>query len=307
MKKTLVAVAAIAAFSAAHSEVTINGVMETAIYSKGGSTTVVGGTNGSEIDFGVSEDLGNGLKAMASAAVLLNLYDGETAVKNSAIGNGTTATAAGSTSLYNSYIGLSSSVGSLKLGQQFSPTFYAGAVGDVGGRSALSSYQAGGLTGQVANSATITSASISGLVVQYQKVLDNSITAIQGKGYSGYSLTYTNGGLTAAYAGAKNSVYSTTTSGITEQVYGLSYDFGVAKVTAGGSAKNTAKSAASGVGIAVPFGAITLAVGTSKQSTSTATDYGVSYGFSKRTIGYVGMNTTTGASNVTVAGIRHNF
>jgi len=144
MKKTLVAVAALAAFAGAQAEVAITGVMETAVFSRGGSTTVVGGTNGSEIDFGLSEDLGNGLKAIASAAELVNLYDGETAVKNTAIGNGTTATAAGSTSLYNSYIGLSSSVGSLKLGQQFSPTFYAGAVGDVAGRSGLSSYQAGG-------------------------------------------------------------------------------------------------------------------------------------------------------------------
>ena len=307
MKKTLVAVAAIAAFAGAHADVTITGVLETAVLSKGGATSMNPGTNGTEFDFGVSDDLGNGLKAMGSVAILMNPYDGETAYGNSAIGNASTATSAGSVSHYNSYVGLAGSLGSLKLGQQFSPTFFAGAVGDVGGRSGLSSYQAGGLTGQVANSATITSASISGLVVQYQKVLNNSITAIQGKGYSGYSLTYTNGGLTAAYAGAKNSVYSTTTSGITESVYGVSYDFGVAKVTAGGSAKNTAKSAASGVGIAVPFGAITVAVGTSKLSTTTATDYGVSYAFSKRTLGYVGMNTTTSASNTTVAGIRHNF
>jgi len=306
MKKTLVAVATLAAFAGAHAEVAITGVLETSIYSKGGATSLVPGTNGTEIDFGVSEDLGNGLKAMGSVALLMNPYDGQASYGNTAIGDSSSA-ATGSTSLYNSYIGLSSSAGSLKLGQQFSPSFFASAVGDIGGRNGLSSYQAGGLTAQVANSATITSASFSGLVVQYQKVLNNSITAIQGKGYSGYSLTYTNGGLTAAYAGAKNSVYSTTTSGITEQVYGLSYDFGVAKVSAGGSAKNTAKSAASGVGIAVPFGAITVAVGTSKQSTTTATDYGVSYGFSKRTIGYVGMNTTTGASNITVAGIRHNF
>jgi hypothetical protein len=306
MKKTLVAVAALVA-TGAFAQVTITGVLESAILSQGGATSVSNGTNGTEFQFGLSDDLGNGMKAIGSVALLMNPADGETAYANTAIGNATTAGAPGSVSMYNSYIGLSGEFGSLKLGQQFSPTFFVSAVGDVAGRSGLSSYKAGGLTAQVANSATITSPSFMGLVVQYQKVLNNSITAIQGKGHSGYSLTYTNGGLTAAYGGETNSVYSTTISGITETVYGVSYNFGVAKVHAGGSGKNTAKAAASAVGISVPFGAVTVAVGTSKQSTTTATDYAVSYGFSKRTLGYVGMNTTTGASNTTVAGIRHNF
>jgi predicted porin len=275
---------------------------------KGGSTTVIGGTNGSEIDFGVSEDLGHGLKAMASAAVLVNLYDGETAMANKAIGNSTITGGSGSVSLYNSYIGLSSAdFGSVKLGQQFSPTFFVGAVGDVGGRAAVSSYQAGGLTGQVANSLTYTSPSISGLTVQVQKALDNTITAVQGKGYQGYSVTYANGGLTAAYGGAQKSTDGSTTSGVTEQVAGASYDFGVAKLFAGWSGKNTAAVSASGVGIAVPVGAFTLGVGTSKLATKTANDYAAFYAFSKKTQGYVAMNTTTGAKNTSLVGIRHNF
>jgi predicted porin len=306
MKKTLVAVAAIAAFSAAQAEVTITGVMESAIKSTGGSTTVIGGTNGSEIDFGVSEDLGNGLKANASAAVLVSLFNGVAGQGNAALGT-SAAAATGSTSLYNSYIGLSSAdFGSVKLGQQFSPTFFVSAVGDVGGRAAISSYQAGGLTGQIASSLTYTSPSISGLTVQVQKALDNTITAVQGKGYQGYSITYANGGLTAAYGGAQKSV-SGTTSGITEQVAGASYDFGVAKLFTGWSGKNTAKVSASGVGIAVPVGAFTLGVGTSKQGTTTANDYAVFYAFSKKTQGYVAMNTTTTLKNTSLVGVRHNF
>jgi len=307
MKKTLVAVAAIAAFSAAHAEVTITGVIESAIKSKGGSTTVIGGTNGSEIDFGLSDDLGNGLKAIASVAVLANPNDGVTAYANTAIGtNGTTSP--GSVSLYNSYIGLSSAdIGTVKLGQQFSPTFYVGAVGDVAGRAAISSYLSGGLTAQVANSLTYTTPAFAGLTLQVQKALDNTTSALEGKGYQGYSLTYANGGLTAAFGGAKNSTDTTTYSGITEQVAGASYNFGVAKVHAGWSGKNTASVATSAVGISVPFGAVTLALGTSKKSTTTATDYSFGYSFSKRTSGYIGMNTTSSAKNTTVAGIRHNF
>jgi predicted porin len=312
MKKTLVAVAAIAAFSTAQAEVTITGVVETAVVNTGGATLLKNGTNGTEIDFGLSDDLGNGLKATASVAVLASPFDGVAGQNNKAIGRTTSSGATGSVSLYNSYIGLSSAdFGSVKLGQQFSPTFNAGAVGDVGGRNGLSSYQAGGLTGQVASSITYSTPTFAGLTVQVQKALDSSsaMTPALGKGYQGYSVTYANGGLTAAIAGAQKSTDGTT-GGLTEQVAGINYDFGMAKLYAGWSGKNastTLGTSASGVGIAVPLGAVTLSVGTSKQKTTTANDYTVVYAFSKRTLGYAGMNTTTAAKNISVVGIRHNF
>jgi hypothetical protein len=48
-------------------------------------------------------------------------------------------------------------------------------------------------------------------------------------------------------------------------------------------------------------------VGTSKLATKTANDYAAFYAFSKKTQGYVAMNTTTGAKNTSLVGIRHNF
>jgi len=301
MKKTLVAVAALAAVSGAMAEVSITGVMEAAIASKDGNTTIIGGTNGSEIDFNVSDDLGGGLKAIATYSLLTSLTNG----KGGSIG--TTSAKGASVNSYNSFIGLESAdFGSVKLGEQFSPSFFAGAVGDVNGRAAISSYQAGGLTGQVANSLTYTTPAIMGVVVQYQKALDNTISSAQGKGYQGYSLTYSNGGLTVAYGGASSSTNGTT-GGVSESVAGASYDFGIAKVHAGWSGKNDAAASATGVGVKVPFGAFGVSVGTSKTGSTTATDYSAAYVFSKKTLAYLGLNTTSGKANTTVFGVRHNF
>jgi len=301
MKKTLVAVAALAAVSGAMAEVSITGVMEAAISTKDGVTSVIGGTNGTEVDFNVSDDLGGGIKAMATYSLLASLYDGK------AGSIGTSSTKGASVNSYNSFIGLESAdFGSVKLGEQFSPTFNVSGVGDVNGRAAISSYQAGGLTAQVANSLTYATPAIMGLVVQYQKVLDNTISAAQGKGYQGYSLTYTNGGLTAAFGGASKSTNGTTGS-LSEQVAGASYDFGVAKVHAGWSGKTDVGASASGVGVKVPFGAFAITVGTSKQGAITANDYTGIYTFSKKTFAYLGVNTTSSQANATVFGVRHNF
>jgi len=216
MKKTLVAVAAMAAIAGAHAEVTITGVMEAAISSSGGAQSVIGGTNGSEISFGVSEDLGNGLKAMASTSIIHSLYDNISTgnLANKAIGrDGASTAGAASVSAYNSYIGLSSQdMGTVKLGQQFSPTFLASTIGDPTGRAAVSNYLAGGQTGQVANSITYGSPTISGITLAYQKVLANAstISAAEGAGYNSYSLTYSNGALNAAYSAANNSTDGTT-------------------------------------------------------------------------------------------------
>ena len=64
MKKTLVAVAALAAVSGAMADVTITGLVEAAYSTSTASRAITTGQNGgSEVRFGGSEDLGNGLKA----------------------------------------------------------------------------------------------------------------------------------------------------------------------------------------------------------------------------------------------------
>jgi len=287
--------------------------MEVSVASTSGVTTVGGGTNGgSELSFGITEDLGNGMKAMASTSILHNLQDGTNYVGNTALGTdgylGTSADTTGgpgSVSSYNSFIGLSGDFGTVKLGQQFSPTFFAGVIGDVAGRAAISNYLAGGLTGQVANAFNYSSPSISGLTFVYQKMLStaSAIATTEGRGYNAYSVTYANGGLTAAYAVASNSAYNGVAYS-SETVAGASYDFGVAKVHAGMS---TAKglSTAQGVGISAPVGNVVLAYGYQTQGTVNKQQYGATYMFSKKTSAYIaqGKYTTT----TTLVGLKQTF
>jgi len=313
MKKTLVAVAALAAVTGAMAEVTISGVMELSIASSGGAQTLGSGTNGaSEISFGVSEDLGEGLKAMASTSILHSLYDNISTgnLANTAIGRDGAGTAgAASISAYNSYIGLSiADVGTIKLGQQFSPTFFASTIGDPAGRAAISNYQAGGATGQVANSITYGSPTIAGFTLAYQKVLSNAstISAAEGLGYNSYSLTYSNGGLTAAYSAA-NSSTDGTTGGLKETVSAASYNFGTFKLHAGYSTISNSTSA-SGYAVTVPVGAVTVMYGYSSKGSTTAQQYGATYGFSKRTTAYAAQGVSgTANTRTTIVGLKHTF
>jgi predicted porin len=312
MKKTLVAVAAFAAITGAHAEVTITGVMEAAISSSGGAQSVIGGTNGSEISFGVNEDLGNGLKAIASTSIIHSLYDNISTgnLANTAIGRDGAGTAgAASVSAYNSYIGLAiADVGTVKLGQQFSPTFFASTIGDPAGRAAISNYLAGGATGQVANSITYGSPTFSGFTLAYQKVLANAstISAAEGVGYNSYSITYSNGGLNAAYSAA-NSSTDGTTGNLKETVSAASYDFGTFKLHAGYSTISNSTSA-SGYAVSVPFGAVTVSYGYSSKGSTTAQQFGGKYAFSKRTVGYVAQGISgTANTRTTIMGMRHDF
>ena len=294
--RTLVAVASLAVISSAFADVTVSGVFETAVSTSGGVRSIIGGTNGSEISFGVSEDLGNGLKAIASSTLCVSLTQGNkdnTCGTPTAGGSATTVT--GATNTYNSFIGLSSAeAGTVKIGQQFSNTFLVSAIGDSAGRAAISNYKAGGAQAQVAGALSYTSPSFSGVSVSYQQTLDNSVA-----GYTNYAINYSNGALTAGYASGK-------TGSTTEGVFGANYNFGVATIYAGSTTSTGAKTA-TGYGVSVPFGALTLAVGTSSDANGNATQYGVSYNLSKRTSVYAANGVSDTAASTTIVGVRHNF
>jgi len=309
MKKTLVAVAAMAAFAGAHAEVTMSGVFEAAVSNTGGTSSMIGGTNGSEINFSVTEDLGNGLKAIANTALLHSLTDGNggAGAGGAASTHGGSSTTSGSnTNTYNSYVGLTGDFGTLKLGQQFSPTFLVSAVGDVNGRSGISTYLAGGSSGQVANSATYTTPSLSGVSVSYQQVLDSSVDS-----FSSWSINYATGGFSAGYASAL-------IAGVSESVIGLNYDFGVAKIHAGYATLTDEKSSTA-FGIAIPFGAFvaTYSTSTGYNALSTTASTGdsetknmvqVTYNLSKRTNAYYAYtNNVTASTTTNIFGVRHNF
>jgi len=302
MKKTLVAVAALAAIAGAQADVSITGVVESAYSTSSkakGITT--GGNGGSEVRFGGSEDLGSGLKASFS---LVALGD----VNTESAANYSTATT-GNISNYNSFIGLSGDFGSLKLGNQFSPIFNV-----VGGTTAW------GLAANTSTNTQPTLARLSGSVNYSTPSISGFTIAVQGDGNStntGYSVTYAAGALTAAYG------FNRDTNG-DQNAVGLAYDLGAAKLFLSSlsgyiGAKNKS---ATEVGVSVPFGAASLVASTSSSNATgvkTASNVGVKYDLSKRTQVYYlntvnGSAATSGFSNglaagsvTNIVGLQHAF
>jgi predicted porin len=271
-------------------------VFETAIKSTGSATSFVGGNNGSELTFGVSEDLGSGLKAMASQTFAFSVVaNGVAAAQGGPVTAGAAAASSSPVGSYNSYVGLSSAdAGSLKIGQQFSTLFFAAMTADPFNRG-LGGSTAGGAQAQVANSVTYASPSISGVSLSYQQTVDNTVAS-----YINYSISYNAGALSAAYASGK-------TGATTENVIGASYDFGMAKLYAG-SATSTGKKTASIFGVSAPFGPISVAASTSTDNAgATQATYGLTYNFSKRTSAYLTNTDTSTTAPFNYVGIRHNF
>jgi len=292
----------LAAVVGAHADATISGLIESAYYTNSvGKGLTTGQNGGSEVRFGGSEDLGSGLKA-SFQYTLIGTVNAE-------------GTSAGAVTSYNSFIGLSGDFGSLKLGNQFSPIFLAAAGTTAWGLSANSNSNTnpangGGVTTggvRLDNSMNYSSPSISGFTLAAQGNGDGSNV--------GYSLTYANGGLTAAYG------YNKQTSSGEMNLIGLAYDAGVVKLFANSLTGYIGSSnrSASEVGVSVPFGAATLVASTSSSnasSTQTASNIGVKYDLSKRTQVYY-LNTVNGVANTTsglaagsvtnIVGVQHAF
>jgi len=337
MKKTLVAIAAMAAVTGAMADVTIGGVVDQALTSTK-ATTAAGVTtttktirpnhNGSsELFFTGSEDLGDGMKASFRLGFNASADD-----------------ATGTPSNRISYVGLSGGFGSVQIGQQWKPGFFVALAADptvLSGTAGL--VGPGQLVAYTANSITYDLPSlVPGLAVQYQMGRGETAGSNAGNN-SGYSLTYTSGPFSAAYAAGKMTATSTTTfttsvaattlatltensSVLNSNITNVSYDLGMVKVTAYSAATKvsgtTSKHSGSGFGLSIPVNASTrLAVlssgatgtdGSGAQEKEKGTKYAVFYNISKRTMayGFVGKSTTTGALNAsgnTAFGIMHSF
>jgi predicted porin len=75
--RTLVAVAAFAAITGAHAQVTISGLLDAAVTIDGTNSTLGAGPNGgSEFTLGLNEDLGNGLKAIGAFTIIGDVFNG---------------------------------------------------------------------------------------------------------------------------------------------------------------------------------------------------------------------------------------
>jgi len=334
-------------FGVTFADVAIGGLIDAGMYSISNTTTTgakstsrgVGAQNNGtdELFFAASEDLGDGLKA------------------NARLGFNATASSSGLNTTYSgtssnmsnriSYVGVSSaSFGEVQVGQQWKPGFFSILFIDPTG---LVSTSGAGLVGPAemaaytANSITYTSPSFNGIGFQYQKGYGEQAGNSSGDN-SGYRIDYRIGGLYVTYAGATTNMASAgtfkgntigssadvlyTATNNTTQVksngYGASYDFGMAKISAGSfsSTVSSAKSNSTAYGLSAPVGPVVLAaVFSSGQTTDSSANsvnvkaqrYAGFYNLSKRTSLYAFTGTSTaGATRKTTEsaiGIKHSF
>ena len=322
MKKSLIALATLAAATGAfaQSTVTLFGVVDTAITATktGAAKSTAMTTSGlasSRIGFRGEEDLGGGLKAAFHMEAGVNTDSGAgagTNTNNQATGGAITtdSIAKGGTATTQATNGtqgltfnrrmtasLMGGFGEVRLGRDYTPHFWNHTVYDPfgtngSGASVANNVNAGtNVTGvRASNSIGYLSPSFSGFKVQFQTYLGETSTPAAKAG-SGNSLraTYDNGPVSVALATG-----NTTTGAGTEWKatnFGGSYDLGVAKVMALSSKDEITGSAEIKgflVGATAPVGAgvAKIAFSNLKQGTATDTDkfaVGYAYSLSKRT------------------------
>jgi len=345
MKKTLVAVAALAAATGAMAEVTISGFIDqawntTRTTTAASQTTTIKSLGHNAIGqdalrFSASEDLGDGMKITAGVNTIFN-----------------STTAAGAVALdAGSGLTLSSGFGSIYLGQGYGAIWNTGATADPTGYGAgVGMVHKVGDGGGYGNAAAYT-------FPQIIPGLSATIGHSPGEVATGYgdatdlALAYKSGGLTLATGYAKGtstgaatgfttipgfgSTAATTeaiTTGArsTAQAFTVTYDFGMAKVYGGYNDLRTGgdidqKANSTIYGISAPFGNITVALAFSdaKYTAAAATTTSTSamrlvakYNLSKRTYAYIQYGTqslklSTGATGGSASGngigLTHSF
>lgn len=329
-------VAAIAAAPVlAQSNVTIYGVVDAYLqYGKGtGSHTTLesGGLSGSRLGFKGTEDLGGGLKALFQIEHGLMLDTG---------------IASGGSTFWNrqAWVGLSNEFGTVSLGRQYVPHFFAVDAADpfsTGAGSAVSSGIVSLLTVRAINSAAYASPKFGPFTFSFVGALGEGST---GKLYN-FDGRYVAGALEVGASLIRKENYGATeTEDATIGLVSAAYDFKSVKVMGGFQVvKNPTQLAATDDdrreffgGVQVPLGAGVLAAGAAQGKTrgvsgTKATQYSVGYDhfLSKRTDLYVvgsliqngdstdhTAHTATGAGPATTAGqdvqsvafgIRHRF
>ena len=300
MKKSLIAIAALAAVGAAsaQSSVTLYGLADV-YFGQNKSTevdfnkrgvlrkTVVketgfnsGGLQGSRIGVKGVEDLGNGLKAVFNYEMGFNAIDG------ALLKNGSSDQGFGRRAV----VGVQGGFGSVLLGRDYTPLFNLLAASSVDG---LSSFET--VSGDIRTDRTNGihyAGNFSGVGVQafagYNKVDTDANEVVSGvktedttKKYQGYGLgvSYANGPLMVGIAGqefkntdSKALIPSNKVEKRTEAGVGGSYDFGAAKLFANyvntrvrdsvnGVSAGKEKAEEFNVGVRVPFGAASVMAG----------------------------------------------
>lgn len=304
MKKTLIALAALASVSAfAQSSVSISGGLRVGVLNNDAGTTVAPNqSSGNTVNFNVVEDLGGGLAFTGATQIRYDSSNGATINKSGKAGD-----AAG---MHLAAIGLKGGFGAVQAGRigldqlwGFNPFGSNGAHVNVSGT--------GGATenGQI----RYTSPSFNGFNVVLASTQKGNTTGSTANG-SQVILNYANGPIAASYvsekvAAAGNTKYSG---------FGASYDFGVAKVMMiianDKNAAGTKTADGQSFSVQAPVGAFVVKAGFMNDKTTNnrdKTSFGVDYALSKRTIlevdTYKTKNEATVTGQNTWMGVRHSF
>ena len=318
MKKTLVAVAALAASAAfAQSSVTLYGVADAYFGSEKidgvTSQTVVndGGLSTSRIGVSVKEDLGAGLSAFAIVESAVALDGG---ASNLPVGTLPAATNTNSASFGKSVVGLSGDFGAVSLGRQDTPLQDAwNNILDLQGNSGFSAATAAlvgnaGAAGATLfnynNSVRYDSPNFDGFSGAIQVGLgEDKDLPVAGSASRGVSLNlaYANGPLAAGLAYQNDKDQGSGAPSDKTTALGGSYDFGVAKLGLGYTRMTSTGQPnfrLVNVGVSVPFGAFTVvgqyADGKVSNTSGKVQSFALEgrYALSKRTTAYAGYNNT---------------
>jgi predicted porin len=313
MKKTLIALAAVAATSAAfaQSSVTLYGVADAALVKSTGVSLGLAGSstmnNGnSRIGFRGVEDLGGGLRASFALEQNISLTDGST-------GNGQTLATSTNTNTFQraAWVALGGGFGEVSFGRRLNPAFNTAAAWELTGTANYSvvSGQFGAVLNGIRNNDLImyTSPSFSGLTVQFGHVLKGDRTANEAT--NDISVRYAAGPLVVAADWNKN---GESTTGANKHI-GARYNFGGFTV-AGAVIDPAGADRGFSIGGSTTLGpvALTLDIARSTEFKDTNVLVEGKYALSKRTFAYAalvrdGKGKTATSTNNLGLGIRHNF
>lgn len=293
MKKHLIAAAVAVAFAApAMAQVTVYGKANMGYSKASGSDGVLAnGPDGSSsrVGFKGSEDLGGGLKA------------------NFLFEHGLSPDTGAADATFwqrSSWVGLSGGFGEVRLGRQYTLGFL-GIIGQMPSTAAASDIRVGfGFQGQGSrNSDQIQyhSPKMGGVQLRASTQLDGDTANAPN---TEYALVYGAGALSAAANYGKKDGEDSETS------VWAAYNFGPAALAAGSINSNAGDG--TWARVKVPMGAATLFAGMAKNddTDADATEVGVYYALSKRTRVYAiysSLDAGAGKSNLSIAGIDHNF
>jgi predicted porin len=309
MKKTLIALAAVAATGAAfaQSSVTLSGTVDTGIQktASGAPLSMVASRSGtSNWTVSGTEDLGSGLKAIFKVSTAFNSDDGTSALV------GTAPNQSGVLGNNDMFVGLTGGFGSIKLGRSF----------DIAFSNALTANSTKGVTGYstragtldsngvyISNQLLYTSPSMGGVTASIQYA-PSEATGV--KATTGLGVAYGNGPIAATYA------YSKILGGNALNQIAGSYDFGAAKVLLTFTdrakvASDADSSYALGVTAPVGPGMIWASYDKRESSDTKVIHGGYKYFLSKRTTVYLNLGNkkvaSAKATNGYGLGVQHNF